>query len=84
MKLLPTLGLTALLLMPAAAFADDKPPTPEQAEKIKAVLAAQGCQGGEMEVEDDGTFEVDEAKCADGDYDFELDKNFNVTSKKKD
>lgn len=82
MKLLPILGLTSLLLFPVGALADEKP-TPEQAEKIAAALAAQGCQGGEMEV-DDGKFEVDDAKCADGEYDFELDKDFNIISKKKD
>jgi hypothetical protein len=53
----------------------------EEAEKIKAVLEAFGCTGGEMEKEDEGStllYEVDDAKCKSGEYDIKLDKNFNV------
>jgi hypothetical protein len=55
--------------------------TPAEAEKIKAVLEVWGCTGGKMEKETEGSgyFEVDDAKCKDGQYDFKLDKDFTVT-----
>ena len=39
------------------------------------------CTGGKMEKETEasGYFEVDDAKCKEGQYDFKLDKDFNVT-----
>jgi hypothetical protein len=57
------------------------PVTPAEAEKIKAALEAWGCTGGKMEKETEGSgyFEVDDAKCKDGQYDFKLDKDFTVT-----
>ena len=59
----------------------DTPVTPAEAEKIKAALEAWGCTGGKMEKETEGSgyFEVDDAKCNDGQYDFKLDKDFKVT-----
>jgi hypothetical protein len=59
----------------------DTPVTPADAEKIKAALEAWGCTGGKMEKETEGSgyFEVDDAKCKDGQYDFKLDKDFTVT-----
>ena len=58
----------------------DTPVTSTEAEKIKAALEAWGCTGGKMEKETEGSgyFEVDDAKCKGGDYDFKLDKDFNV------
>jgi hypothetical protein len=45
--------------------------TPAEAEKIKAALGVLGCTGGKMEKETEGSgcFEVDDAKCKDGQYD---------------
>jgi hypothetical protein len=42
---------------------------------------AWGCTGGKMEKETEGSgyFEVDDAKCRDGQYDIKLDKDFKVT-----
>jgi hypothetical protein len=59
----------------------DSPVTPAEAGKIKAALEAWGCTGGKMEKETEGSgyFEVDDAKCKEGQYDFKLDKDFNVT-----
>ena len=60
--------------------------TPAEAEKIKAALEAWGCTGGKMEKETEGSgyFEVDDAKCRDGQYDIKLDKDFKVTSMTRD
>lgn len=75
--------LTALAF---PALADDKPSDAEAA-KIKAALAAWGCEGGayEKESEGSGVSEVDDAKCGPrGQYDFKLDKDFNVTNMSRD
>jgi hypothetical protein len=47
-------------------------------------LQAEGCTGGSMEF-DDGKFEVDDARCADGKtYDFDFDASFKVVKKERD
>jgi hypothetical protein len=67
-------------LFSPVALADEKP-TEEEAAKIKAAVAEWGCEGGtyEKESEASGVYEVDDAKCKQGQYDFRLDKDFNVT-----
>ncbi len=57
----------------------------EEAKRIQAALNAMDCYGGEMELENNGAvaFEVDDAVCADGQYDFKLDKSYGVVSKKR-
>lgn len=67
------------------AFADT-PVTPAEADKIKAALELLGCTGGKMEKETEGSgyFEVDDAKCRDGQYDIKLDKDFKVISMTRD
>ena len=69
----------ALFISSVFAFADT-PVSPAEAEKIKAALEAVGCTGGKMEKETEGSgyFEVDDAKCRDGQYDIKLDKDFKV------
>jgi len=75
-----------------AAFASstfalaNTPVTPAEAEKIKAALEVFGCTGGKMEKESEGGgyFEVDDAKCKDGQFDIKLDKDFKVISMTRD
>jgi hypothetical protein len=64
----------------------DKPVTPAEAERIQAALKDRGCSGGEMEQETDATgiYEVDDAVCGDGQYDITLDKDFKITSMRRD
>jgi hypothetical protein len=66
-------------LLGSSALAD-APVSPVEAEKIKAALEAVGCTGGKMERETEGSgvFEVDDAKCRDGQYDLKLDKDFKI------
>ena len=75
--------LVVLLSGPALA---DKPVSEAEAEKIQAALKVWGCSGGEMEQETEGTgvFEVDDAKCTNGQYDIKLDKDFRVISITRD
>lgn len=75
----------ALALSGSAAFADS-PVKDADGAKIKAALSAVGCEGGkyEQETEASGVFEVDDAKCKDGQFDFKLDKDFKILSKSAD
>lgn len=68
------LGFMAL---PAAA---DEPVSDAEAESIQAALAVWNCAGGEMEKELGGanTYEIDDAECENGEYDFKLDSDFNI------
>jgi hypothetical protein len=78
---LPALAIAALST--TAAWAD-RPVTAAESEKLVAALKAEGCSGGKMEF-DDGKFEVDDARCADGKkYDFDFDGNFKMTKKDLD
>lgn len=80
-RLLFALAVTALMTGPASA---DRPVTDEERAKLTALLEAEGCTGGEMEF-DDGKFEVDDARCADGrEWDFEFDRNFKLIKKDRD
>ena len=78
-----TLAIVALALIctGTAACADDAV-SHEQAKSIQAALNALDCYGGDMETETGGaaSFEVDDAVCKDGQYDFKLDKDFKVIS----
>ena len=79
------MALAASLASSTFAFADT-PVTPAEAEKIKAVLEILGCTGGKMEkaTEGSGYFEVDDAKCKDGQYDVKLDKDFKMIAMTRD
>jgi hypothetical protein len=80
-RLLPALALAVLTVSPAWA---DRPVTEEERAKLVALLAAEGCSGGEMEF-DDGNYEVDDARCADGrEWDFEFDRDFRLIKKEID
>jgi hypothetical protein len=64
----------------------DKPVSAAEGEKIQAAIQVWGCSGGEMEQEAEatGVYEVDDAKCKDGQYDIKLDKDFKVISMTRD
>ena len=78
-------SLTAVSICAAVALADTPVSAPE-AEKIRVALDAWGCSGGKMEKETEATgiYEVDDAKCRDGQYDIKLDKDFKVVSITRD
>lgn len=76
-------ALTAMSLLTSPAWAD-RPVTDEERARLTALLKAEGCTGGEMEF-DDGKFEVDDARCADGrKWDFEFDSAFKLIKKDQD
>jgi len=76
------LGL-ALALGTTAVLADDdddddKVPAAE-VEKIEAVLSELGCSGYEgLKKEEEGVYEIDDAKCNMGTMDIKLDKDVKV------
>jgi hypothetical protein len=76
----PTLMAFVAVLIGSTFALADTPVSPADAEKIKATLQAWGCSGGKMEQETEGTsvYEIDDAKCKDGQYDIKLDKDFKV------
>lgn len=73
------IAAAALAFVATPAFADDDPSAAEVA-KIKEALSAWGCEGGDFEKETEatGVFEAEDVKCKAGQYDFRLDKDFNV------
>ena len=77
-------GLALVLALSAAPFAfaadddDDKVPAAE-VEKVEATLSALGCKGYEgLKKEEEGIYEIDDAKCAMGTVDIKLDKDYTV------
>jgi hypothetical protein len=70
----------------STAVLADTPVSEANAQKIRAALEAWGCSGGKMEQETEGTgvYEVDDAKCKDGQYDIKLDKDFKIISITRD
>jgi hypothetical protein len=74
----------ALALFALDARADHEITAEEQAS-IVAALEAEGCTGGTYEHDDDDDdYEVDDARCADGDYDVELSKDFKIMKRERD
>ena len=78
------LAITALALGLSATAALAGPVTHDQAKSIQIAINGQDCYGGEMETESGGNvaFEVEDAVCRDGVFDFKLDKDFNILSRK--
>jgi hypothetical protein len=70
-------GMFCTVAFATHALADAKP-TEAEAGKIKAAVAAWGCEGGTYEKESEGTgvFEAEDVKCKSGQYDFRFDKDF--------
>jgi hypothetical protein len=72
----------ALALASNAAYAkdddDNKLPAAE-VEKLEAVLSELGCSGYEsVKKEEQGVYEIDDAKCKMGTVDIKLDKDYKV------
>jgi hypothetical protein len=79
------IGLALVLALGAAPFAfaaedddDDKVPAAE-VTKIEETLSALGCSGYEaIKKEEQGIYEIDDAKCKMGTVDIKLDKDYTV------
>ena len=66
----------------------DRPVTADERARIVAALEAEGCSGGTFEFDDDddddAPFEVDDAQCGDGIYDFELSTTFQIVERDRE
>ena len=82
----PFLMALAVALASGGFALADTPVTPAEAEKIKAALQGLGCSGGKMEKETEASsyFEIDDAKCRDGQFDIKLDKDFKLVVMTRD
>jgi hypothetical protein len=81
MKVILMALATVGIIGSTTALLAETPVTTAEEEKIKAILEGFGCSGGKIEKEDEDNtllYEVDDAKCKNGEYDIKLDKNFNV------
>lgn len=82
--MIKTVGLAFVLALvgTVALAAEEKEEKPSEAEmtKIMAVLAELGCEDGEhfKKEEEEGIYEIDDAKCKMGTMDIKLDKDFKV------
>jgi hypothetical protein len=75
------MAVAAASFIAGTTFAiSDTPVSPAEAEKIKTALEAFGCTADEMEKSESSVFafEVDDAKCKDGEYDIKLDEDFKI------
>lgn len=81
MKTRLSVVLAAAMAFSVPAFADEKLSDEEMKAGIAAAKAL-GCEGGEWEKETEasGVFELDDAKCKDGQYDLKFDKDFKLLS----
>lgn len=77
--------IAAAFAFAAPAFADEKV-SEEEAKALTAAATALGCSGGEMEKESEasGVFEIDDAKCKDGQYDLKFDADYKLVSMTRD
>ena len=59
---------------------------PEVVKALTAAASALGCSGGQLEKESEasGVFEVNDAKCKDGQFDIKFDKDFKLLNMTKD
>ncbi|MDO9381594.1 MAG: hypothetical protein Q7T86_01905 [Hyphomicrobiaceae bacterium] len=79
------IAAAAVALFAAPAFADEKP-SDDEAKALTAAASALGCSGGQLEKESEasGVFEVNDAKCKDGQFDIKFDKDFKLLNLTKD
>lgn len=80
------LAVAAACLAPVAASAADRKPTANELASIEQVLRAEGfVSWDDIEWDDDGYWEVDDAKTSTGqEYDLKLDQTFNVIERDED
>lgn len=79
------LSATMCVAFPVANFAQSEIPA-ETITKITEMLAAIECEMDvdEIEVSDEGGYELDDVFCVDGQYDIDLDGDLKITNKRKE
>jgi hypothetical protein len=75
--------LPAAPALPLAVLAQEVPA--DAVDRINELLAGMNCQMDPSDIEsEDGGYELDDVMCADGQYDIDLDGNFEVTNRRKE
>ena len=67
-----------VLAIAGNALADETAISDDEIAQLKKVLEAWGCSGGEIEKESAGMYEIDDAMCAAGEYDFHVNADFHA------
>lgn len=77
--------VATVTLFAAPAFAQDDP-TQEQIAQIDNMLSSMTCEvdPDNIEIEDDGSFDLDDVMCADGQYDIRLNADFSEAERRKE
>lgn len=57
---------------------EENPASADEVKAIEAALAPLGCTFEEVDKESDNRFEIDDAKCDMGQYDFKLDGEYRI------
>jgi hypothetical protein len=78
--------LAAIVAGSAAPALADTEATAEQIAAIDAALAAVTCEvdSDNIEVEDDGSFDLDDVICADGQYDVKMNADYTEKERRKE
>lgn len=79
------LAATAMTLFATAALAETEA-TAEQIAAIDEALAAMTCEvdSDNIDVEDDGSFDLDDVICEDGQYDIKLNADYTEAERRKE
>lgn len=75
----------AALAVPLAASAQAEDSVPDETvARINEMLAGMECQmdPSDIEMQDDGGYELDDVMCAEGQFDIDLDENLEVTNRR--
>ncbi len=85
MKSIFGVAVASIVLVSSAAFANQKLSDAEAKTGVAAATAL-GCEGGEWEKETEatGVYELDDAKCKDGQFDVKFDKDFKLLNMTRD
>lgn len=76
------LALVVAMATTTPAFADDDISSQERS-RVLVALQAQGCSNPDEMEREDGGYEVDDAQCDDGVYDFHLSGDFEIVERDK-
>ena len=78
MKTCLALGIATLMALQGVALAQEITITPEEVAGVDEALAAWGCSGGVIDKEPTGVYEVEDADCPMGVFDFHIGADFAV------
>jgi hypothetical protein len=78
MKTCLALGFASILAFQNIALAQEIVITPEEVAGVDQTLADWGCSGGQIEKEPTGVYEVEDADCPTGVFDFHIGADYAV------